>query len=193
MQILFGIHKGRRLKTPPDDRIRPTTGRMRDWLGNVLREHMIEARVLDLYAGSGGLGLLALSMGASHATFVDQAPGALKLVDANLRLLNESQRAAVVKQDVLVFLKRRQGAAWDLIFVDPPYDTTDYTVLMSALSGADILSRKGILMVEHPSHLKPGAEGLTLLRNKAFGRSTISLFQPAEPTDDGSAGLDRPH
>lgn len=192
MQILFGIHKGRKLKTPPDDRIRPTTGRMRDWLGNVLRDPLVEARVLDLYAGSGGLGLLALSMGASHATFVDQAPGALRLVDANLRLLDETARATVVRQDVLAYLKRKPGR-WDVVFVDPPYDTTDYAILLPALSAADILSRKGILVVEHPSHLKPAAEGLTLLRNKAFGRSTISLYQPTEPPLDGSAGLDRPH
>jgi len=192
MQILFGIHKGRKLKTPPDDRIRPTTGRMRDWLGNVLRDPLVEARVLDLYAGSGGLGLLALSMGASHATFVDQAPGALRLVDANLRLLEETARAMVVRQDVLAFLRRKPGR-WDVVFVDPPYDTTDYAILLPALSAADILSRKGILVVEHPSHLKPATEGLTLLRNKAFGRSTISLYQPTESPLDGSAGLDRPH
>jgi 16S rRNA (guanine966-N2)-methyltransferase len=192
MQIMFGIHKGRKLKTPPDGRIRPTTGRMRDWLGNVLRDPLVEARVLDLFAGSGGLGLLALSMGASHATFVDQAPGALRLVDANLRLLDETARAVVVRQDVLAFLKRKPGH-WDVVFVDPPYDTTDYAILLPALSAADILSRKGILVVEHPSHLKPAAEGLTLLRNKAFGRSTISLYQPSEPPLDGSAGLDRPH
>jgi 16S rRNA (guanine966-N2)-methyltransferase len=182
MQILFGRHKGRHLKTPPDERIRPTTGRMRDWLGNVLRERFPEAEVLDLYAGSGGLGLLALSMGASHVTFVDQAPGAIRLVETNMRLLGEENAGTVLRMDVLSFLKRRHTRKWDLVFVDPPYDSTDYLKLMNGLSGADILEGTGLLVVEHPKHLKPSATGLSLLRDKAFGRSTISLFQPtAEP------------
>lgn len=191
MQILFGRHKGRRLKTPPDERIRPTTGRMRDWLGNVLRERFPEAEVLDLYAGCGGLGLLALSMGAAHVTFVDQAPGAIRLVENNLRLLGEESAGSILRMDVLAFLKRRHLRRWNLIFVDPPYDTTDYLKLMNGLSGADILAEQGLLVVEHPGHLKPAAEGLVLLRNKGFGRSTISLFQPAPQSDHGSPCPDR--
>ncbi len=184
MQILFGRHKGRRLKTPPDERIRPTTGRMRDWLGNVLRERFSAAEVLDLYAGCGGLGLLALSMGAGHVTFVDQAPGAIRLVEHNLKLLGESSAGTVLRLDVFAFLKRRHLRRWNLVFVDPPYDSTDYIRLMSALAGADILEEAGLLAVEHPHHVKPLAEGLILLREKGFGRSTISLFQPAPQQDD---------
>jgi 16S rRNA (guanine966-N2)-methyltransferase len=184
MQILFGRHKGKRLKTPPDGRIRPSTGRMRDWLGNVLRDRLPEARVLDLYAGSGGLGLLALSMGASHATFVDKAPGAVRLVETNLRLLGEEGAATALRQDAEAFLKRQAGRRWDLVFVDPPYDGTDYERLMKALALADILMEDGLLVIEHPSNQHPAAEGLVLLRNKAFGRSTISLFhRQAEPGD----------
>jgi len=186
MQILFGRHKGRRLKTPPDARIRPTTGRMRDWLGNILRDRLPGLEVLDLYAGSGGLGLLAISMGASHVTFVDKAPTAIRLVSENLRLLGEESAGTPLRQDVESFLKRTGGRRWPLVFVDPPYDSTDYERLMKALSGADMLTAGGVLVVEHPSHLKPAAEGLIMLRTKAFGRSTISLFSGAAEPGNGS-------
>ncbi|MDP2360680.1 MAG: 16S rRNA (guanine(966)-N(2))-methyltransferase RsmD [bacterium] len=192
MQILFGQHKGRRLKTPPDERIRPTTGRMRDWLGNVLRDHFPESMVLDLFAGCGGLGLLALSMGARQVTFVDRAPLAVRLIEHNLRHLGEESTGVVLRLEVGSFLRRRPTQRWDVIFVDPPYDETDYPRLMTALGQADILTNKGLLVVEHPSQLKPAAEGLILLRAKAFGRSTISLFQQRREPGDGSADPHRP-
>ena len=190
MQVLFGRHKGRRLKTPPDERIRPTTGRMRDWLGNVLRERFPGAAILDLYAGCGSLGVLALSMGAVHVTFVDKATGAIKLVETNLRLLNEELAGTALRQDVEAWLKRRAGRRWNLVFVDPPYDTTDYPRLMTALARADILAQDGLLVVEHPSSQQPAADGLILVRNKAFGRSTISIFRSQAEPGDGSAGPD---
>lgn len=186
MQILFGRHKGRRLKTPPDERIRPTTGRMRDWLGNILRDHLPGIQVLDLYAGSGGLGLLALSMGAAHATFVDKSPTAMRLVRENLHLLGEEGAGTPVKSDVEAFVKQVGGRKWRLVFVDPPYDSTDYGRLMKALAAADMLSPGGLLVVEHPSHVKPAADSLTLVRTKAFGRSTISLFSGEAESGDGS-------
>ncbi len=186
MQILFGRHKGRRLRTPPDERIRPTTGRMRDWLGNILRDHVPGCQVLDLFAGSGGLGLLAISMGASHATFVDKSPTAMRLVKENLRILGEEDAGTPVKADVEAFLKHTGGRRWRLVFVDPPYDSTDYARLMKALAGADMLSPGGLVVVEHPGHVKPVADGLTLVRTKAFGRSTISLFSGEAESGDGS-------
>lgn len=192
MQILFGRHKGRRLRTPPDERIRPTTGRMRDWLGNILRDHLPGVAVLDLYAGCGSLGLLALSMGARHVTFVDKSPGAVRLVEQNLHLLGEGESGVALRQEVTTFLRRNRGRRWALVFVDPPYDGTDYGRLMSALADADILEDGGLLVVEHPSPLRPIAQGLILLRSKAFGRSTISLYQPQAEPGDGSGHPHRP-
>lgn len=190
MQILFGRHKGRRLKTPPDARIRPTTGRMRDWLGNILRDRLPGVEVLDLFAGSGGLGLLCLSMGASRVTFVDKSPTAIRLVSENLRLLGEEHAGTPLRQEVETFLKRTGGRRWPLVFVDPPYDSTDYARLMKALAGADMLTAGGLMVVEHPSHLKPAADGLSVVRTKAFGRSTISIFSGAAESGHGSPDPD---
>jgi len=210
MQVLFGEFKGRRLLAPKDGRIRPTTGRMRDWLANVLRDRFEGARVLDLYAGSGALGIEALSLGAREATFVDRAPQALRLIRTNLERLGAADRATVLRDDALRFLRagRAGGGPWNLVFVDPPYDETDFGELMAALENADILERDGRLAIEHPGGLadprlgrpapggapaaapgrqagggrSAGRPALALVRQKAFGRSTISLF--AHDADD---------
>lgn len=204
MQVLFGQFKGRRLLMPKDQSIRPTTGRMRDWLANVLRDRFEDARVLDLFAGSGALGIEALSLGAREATFVDRGPQSLSLIRANLERLGIEERARVVREDALRFLRpeRRQGP-YDLVFVDPPYEETDFPRLMTALAKADILHRQGCLAIEHPGSLKDprvdprageargrkGADGdapptLDLARQKVFGRSTISLFAHHDEQDD---------
>lgn len=196
MQILFGQFKGRRLQAPKDRTIRPTTSRMRDWLVNVLRDRYEDARVLDLFAGSGSLGLEALSLGAREATFVDRGQQAMTLLRANLRNLGVQDRAQVLKDDVLRFLRPgRAPGPYDLVFVDPPYEEFDFPLLMTALARADILHEGGCLSIEHPSSIKDprvgrggrapeansggkGEEGVALrfVRQKVFGRSTISLF-----------------
>lgn len=180
MQILFGEWKGRRLKTPPNESIRPTTGRMRDWLCNVLRDRIRRAQVLDLYAGCGTLGLHALSMGASHALFVEVAPRACRLIQANLKLVEAGSRAALLPLDVYRFLKRPSGGPWNLIFVDPPYIKTDYDKLLLAINAADILEAGGLLVVEHPTPLILPEIGLVCSRSKSFGRSTISFLEHRE-------------
>jgi 16S rRNA (guanine966-N2)-methyltransferase len=183
MQILFGQFKGRRLLTPRGQAIRPTTGRMRDWLANVLRERFEGARVLDLFAGSGALGLEALSLGAAETVFVDRSPQALTLIRANLERLGLQPRARVLREEALRFLRPgRSYGRYGLVFVDPPYESTDFPQLMKALAAADILETDGIVAVEHPGGLRdprgpePPDEALRLVRQKAFGRSTISLF-----------------
>lgn len=178
MQILFGRWKGRRLRTPADESIRPTTSRMRDWVCNVLRDRMEGARVLDLFAGCGTLGLDALSLGAASVTFVEQAPRARKLLLANLALLPGAEELTqVLPLDVYRFLKRGPGERWDLIFVDPPYAQTEYLELVSQLHEADILEQGGLLVVEHPSPARLEDGPFRLARSKAFGRSTISLLE----------------
>lgn len=190
MQILFGEWKGRRLKTPPNGSIRPTTGRMRDWLCNVLQDRMRHAQVLDLFAGCGTLGLHALSMGASHALFVELAPQACKLIRANLDMVGAGSRASLLPLDVFRFLKRPSGGPWDLIFVDPPYEKMDYGKLLLAIHGADILKAGGLLVVEHPTPLTLPETGLVCSRSKRFGRSTISFLEHRADQLDRSGNPD---
>jgi 16S rRNA (guanine966-N2)-methyltransferase len=114
MRIIAGEHRGRRLTAPPG--ARPTADRVREALFSILGDRVRGARVLDLFAGSGALGIEALSRGAAQATFVDDDPGAAAAIRANLRELE----AAVIRRDAATFL-RDAPDQYDLVFLDPPY------------------------------------------------------------------------
>src|SRR5699024_8275034 len=121
MRVISGTYGGRTLKAPPGDGTRPTSDRVREALFSILATHTHDARVLDLFAGSGALGLEALSRGAGEVTFVDESRPAIQAIEANLRALGAD--AAVRKQDALRFLihASQSAAQYDLVFLDPPY------------------------------------------------------------------------
>jgi len=121
MRIVAGRYGGRRLVAPPGQATRPTSDRVREALFSVLGDRVAGARVLDLFAGSGALGLEALSRGAAEATFVDAAPAAVRAVRANLDALGIA--AELRRADARAFLRTASAAArhYDLVFLDPPY------------------------------------------------------------------------
>jgi 16S rRNA (guanine966-N2)-methyltransferase len=121
MRVIAGRYGGRRLKAPPGDATRPTADRVREALFSILGERVAGARVLDLFAGAGTLGLEALSRGAAAATFVESAPRALAALRANVDALGAD--AEVVRADALRWLRGASGGArqYDLVFLDPPY------------------------------------------------------------------------
>ncbi|HZB75695.1 MAG TPA: 16S rRNA (guanine(966)-N(2))-methyltransferase RsmD [Solirubrobacteraceae bacterium] len=121
MRVIAGTYGGRRLQAPPGEATRPTADRVREALFSILGDRVGGARVLDLFAGSGALGLEALSRGAVSATFVDSAPAAIRALRANLEALGAE--AEVVRADALRWLRSAPAAArqYDLVFLDPPY------------------------------------------------------------------------
>jgi len=121
MRIIAGTYGGRRLQAPPGDATRPTSDRVREALFSILGDRVTGARVLDLFAGSGALGLEALSRGAAAVTFVDSAPAAIRALRANLDALLAD--AEVVRADALRWLHgaARDARQYDLVFLDPPY------------------------------------------------------------------------
>src|SRR3954464_14635813 len=121
MRVIAGSYGGRTLKAPAGDATRPTSDRVREALFSILGERTHGARVLDLFAGSGALGIEALSRGARSVTFVDDAPTAIKAIAGNLQAL--SADAEVRRSEALRFLRAAsgRGAQYDLVFLDPPY------------------------------------------------------------------------
>jgi 16S rRNA (guanine966-N2)-methyltransferase len=121
MRIIAGEFGGRRLLMPKDARVRPTADRIREAWMSILGDAIPGARVLDLYAGSGALGLEALSRGAASATFVELSLGSLKALEANVAALGVSQRVRVHRGDALRFAEQLEPGTFDLAFADPPY------------------------------------------------------------------------
>jgi len=139
---------GRRLRLPKDGRVRPTADRVREAWMSILGEELRDARVLDLFAGSGALGLEALSRGAAEATFVELSPSSLDALRDNIEALGVGQRARVHRGDALRFAGGLEALAYDVAFADPPY-TTDAADQVVALFRRLPFAR--ILSVEHPA------------------------------------------
>ena len=148
MRIVAGELGGRRLRLPRDARVRPTADRVREAWMSILGEELREARVLDIYAGSGALGLEALSRGAAEATFVELNPPSLEALRANIETLGVGERAKVHRGDALRFAEGLEAGAFDVAFADPPY-TTDAADRVVALFRRHPFAR--ILSVEHPA------------------------------------------
>jgi len=121
LRIIAGEFKGRRLKTPTTDKVRPTSDRVREAWFSILQQSIPEARVLDLFAGSGALGFEALSRGAVSVDFVETSKASLAAIRDNATTLNVGDRVTIHRSDALRFAERLQPAQYDMAFADPPY------------------------------------------------------------------------
>jgi 16S rRNA (guanine966-N2)-methyltransferase len=132
MRIIAGRWRGHTIAAPPGRHIRPTTDRVREAWMSVLQLDLPGSRVLDLYAGSGALGLEALSRGAAHITFVERSAGAIRALNANIERLGAGENVTVVRGDALAYVARLGRGAFDLALADPPYDTGAAPALVEA-------------------------------------------------------------
>ena len=177
MRVVAGQWGGRRLKAPPGDATRPTSDRVREALFSILADRVGEARVLDLFAGSGALGIEALSRGASEATFVDSAPAAIRAVKANLEALGA--RAEVRRADARRFLGSASAAArqYDLVFLDPPYRLAggiggELTAALAAVLAPDAA------VVAESDRRAPLELDFPILDERRYGDTLIRIYGP---------------
>jgi 16S rRNA (guanine966-N2)-methyltransferase len=177
MRVIAGEWRGRPLQAPPGAATRPTSDRVREALFSILAARVPDARVLDLFAGSGALGIEALSRGAAQATFVDDAAPAIAAVKANLAAVRA--QAEVRRQDALRFLAaaRDTGAQYDLVFLDPPYRHAER--LAPALSEAlpAVLAPGGVAVAESDRRA-PLALTLPLHDERRYGDTLIRIHGP---------------
>ncbi len=152
MRIIAGTYRSRVLAAPPGMATRPTSDRLRETLFNILAPRIEGAAFLDLYAGSGAVGLEALSRGAASVTFVERAQPALKALRANLSTLGIQQGLHVRTAAAAAFLRAYRGHAFHLVFLDPPYDAAaEYESTLGLLGGAaaSILAADALVIAEH--------------------------------------------
>lgn len=185
MRIVSGIQKGRRLKAPKGQDLRPTSDRVREALLSILAHHVEDARVLDLYAGTGALGLESLSRGARQAVFVDNDVASSRILCENIARCGYDNRCMVISQDVETFVTLPpsfgEPPAFDLIFVDPPYHGTDLTRLLERLGVSGKIAPQGTLVLEHFfKHAVPNGTGdLVRTRQSRYGDTMLTFYQRA--------------
>ncbi len=176
MRIISGEKKGERLLSLRKRKIRPTSDKVKGAIFNIL--FSVEGKkVLDLFAGSGALGLEALSRGAAHVVFVDDSSSSLDLIRKNLDKLGFRDNGRLVKRNVIGFLKGEIQEAFDLILADPPYGKGLCQKVLQILSQNDILNPSGILVLEHhKKEILENGENLILLRARKYGDTAVSFF-----------------
>ena len=150
MRVIAGTARGRKLKEPADRQIRPTTDMVKEAVFSAIQFEIEGRRVLDLFAGTGQLGIECLSRGAASAAFVDRRPDAIALIRENLKLCGLTDRARVTAGDSLEFLKSAREK-YDLIFLDPPYQTELLEAAMELIARRDLLKAHGMMAAEHPA------------------------------------------
>lgn len=180
MRVIAGSQKGRRLMAPPGTDLRPTKDRVKEALFSILGARTTDARVLDLYAGTGAIGIEALSRGARAATFVEPDPASLRALRANLDRCRMTACARIHAGTVAAFLRRARSAdsVYDIIFADPPYHDGSGPALLPSLEQAGIMTPDSIVVLEHFSKVTvpPEVGRLVRLRQYRYGDTTLSVF-----------------
>lgn len=181
MRIGSGELRGRKLFAPKGMETRPTSARLKKSLFDVLSSELHEARVLDLYAGAGALGIEALSRGAQAAVFVERARRAADAIRRNLETLSLESRASVMAMDVRLALGKLRGSeeCFDVVFADPPYRSSDLESILTACGEAELVSAEGVVAVEHHHKLELSETHGALTRRRVLtsGESCFSLYR----------------
>jgi 16S rRNA (guanine966-N2)-methyltransferase len=176
MRIIAGERKGHTIFAPKGLETRPTSDRVRENVFNIVAPWVEGARVLDLYAGSGSMGLEALSRGAASAVFVEAEPQAIRAIERNLDKLRLTG-ARVARLDAITGLAQEaaSGRKYDLVLADPPYSMTDYDALARYLPL--VLSEDGLVVLESSAKTEPELAGLAVQSTRKYGSTRVTVFE----------------
>lgn len=178
MRVITGSARGRKLKELPGLDTRPTTGRVKEGLFSAIQFDIEGRRVLDLFAGTGQLGIEALSRGAAFCDFVDSAPAALKVVRRNVKACGFEDRSACHGKDFTAFLSRNREK-YGLMFLDPPYASGNLERALELISTIDIMVENGIMVCESPAeHVLPDLpDPYEKGREYRYGKIKFTLYR----------------
>lgn len=178
MRVITGKARGVQLKTPDGMTTRPTTDRVKEALFSIIQFEIPTARVLDLFGGTGQLGIEALSRGAKNAVFVDAGEPACRLIRENLKRTKLESDAKIVRADYLDYLKRCKEK-FDIIFLDPPYAEVFLENALKCIAEIDILQTGGIIVTERPlgKELPWEFEGFTRSKDYKYGHTVLTIYR----------------
>jgi 16S rRNA (guanine966-N2)-methyltransferase len=178
--ITGGSLRGRAISSPRGQDVRPTSSKVRQAFFNILNGRQINARFLDLFAGSGLMGFEAISRGAANVTFVDKSTAQIKNIQACADSLSlDKSRVISIVRDSLVFLEHLPSASFDLIFVDPPYAAKLGSAILGIIAQREILSAEGMVVIEHlkndelPNKID---DTLQLVQTRIYGQTGLSFY-----------------
>lgn len=179
MKIISGTLKGRNIEGYNIEGTRPTMDRVKESLFGMIQDYIKDSTVLDLFAGSGNLGVEAISNGAKIAYFIDNNPEVIKVLNKNIANLGIKSKSRVILFDWKKALNTfaTQNIKFDLIFIDPPYAYDVYEKILNKVSTLNLLSDDGLIIMEHSNlHLPTTYENLTLYKERNYGNKSINIY-----------------
>jgi len=188
LRIIAGRFRGHRLEVPETTRVRPTKDRVREAIFNMLARTVIDVDVLDLFAGSGALGLEAISRGAAGCTFVERSPKVMRVIQNNARTLDVVDQCQFVLDDVVTFLRKPVPASakgrYSLVFLDPPYDDGFPQDVLGQLARWEGLAHPALLVVESAKRFSPRLQEsecieakLRVMRRRTYGSAVATILK----------------
>ena len=186
MKIISGNYRNRLLKAPKGEKTRPTLAILRKALFDIVQSYIVDAHFLDLFAGSGLIGLEALSRGAAHTTFVEKERAALQAIKENIQALHVETQTEILPYDALRALRTcaKKRKAFDIIYIDPPYTLIERTPILSDLllfiDSHKLLRQEGALFIEAPAHTLPPTLSLTsiyYLNSRTFNGTILHQYR----------------
>jgi len=176
MRVIGGKMRGTNLESPKDRRVRPTTDRIKEDLFNIIMPYIPDSLVLDLFAGSGAIGIEAISRGCKKSFFVDNNMDSIRLIKRNIKKTKCEDLSTVIKKDAISFVNSTKEK-FDVIFLDPPYNYEKLKNLIENVIKCDILCKDGILIVEHDKNIPFDIkEKMVKIKTKSYSLTSIDFF-----------------
>ncbi|WP_422445925.1 16S rRNA (guanine(966)-N(2))-methyltransferase RsmD [Thermoanaerobacterium sp. DL9XJH110] len=178
MRIIGGFYRGRKIKSPAGTDTRPTPDMVREALFNIISPVVADSVFLDIYAGTGAVGLEALSRGARFTAFIEKDAAACRLIKDNLANLGLRNKALVIKSDALEGLKKleKNGLSFDIIFMDPPYHKNMTGCCLTHLINSGLIKAGGVVIVQHSEDEKVEQAGFCCIKKRRYGRTMLTFF-----------------
>lgn len=181
MRVISGSARGTHLKTLEGLNTRPTTDRIKESMFNLIQSYIYDKDILDLFSGSGGLGIEALSRGGSSAVFVEKHKKAVKIIEENLTKTRLLEKATIMNNDVEDALRRlsQNNRKFDLVILDPPYSKDLIIPVLKSLFEGELVEKEGIVVIEHEKSdiLEEDLFGFQCIKTKRYGITSISIYK----------------
>jgi 16S rRNA (guanine966-N2)-methyltransferase len=184
MRVITGKYKGRKLETPVDESVRPTSDKVKEAVFDLLMNDIYGSVCCDLFAGTGSLGIEALSRGAERCYFGDISRASIKLIYTNVEKCGAQDDAVIITGDFKRVLRKIHEKV-DIFFIDPPYRSGLYEKALETIHFLDLLSDDGIILAEYDSNNVPPeqVEGFVRYRERKYGKTTVGLYRRMTPED----------